>query len=91
MIKISEECAKSLEHLVKSERFEKLIGQMFELNPHLADLILAIYDGISFKVLINDPDISIESLEEIKIGIGFGVSYLYQLVRIQLESNELSG
>ncbi len=89
MIKISEECARSLDHLVFTKGFEKQMVEMFELNPHFIGLIDAIYLKTFSEILKNDPNISVVSLNEIKTGIGLGVSALYQLVRIQMESNDL--
>lgn len=89
MIKISRECAKSLEHLITNDDFKKQVEEMFELNPHLIDLIDAIYARTISGILKNEPKILKKSLIEIKSGIGLGVASLYQLIRIQMESNDL--
>ncbi len=88
-IKISEECAKSLEHLIHTNGFEKQGFEMFELNPHLVSLISAIYYNISSNILKNDTNISMESLQFVETGITIGVISMYQLIRIQMESNDL--
>ena len=69
MIKISRECAKSLEHLITNNDFEKQTIEMFELNPHFMELILVIYGRTISSILINDPNITETSLKAIETGI----------------------
>ena len=52
MIKISRDCAKSLEHLITNNDFEKQTREMFELNPHFMELIEAVH--LLLVYLIND-------------------------------------
>ncbi len=89
MIKIDPECAKSLEHLAFDKGFQEQTKAMFILNPHLSDLILSIYNRTISIIIKNDSNITESSREEIEEGIALGVISMYQLIRIQMESNDL--
>ncbi len=89
MIKIDESCAESIIHSALNGDLEEQIDEMFVLNPHIVQLIEAVYINTASDVLKNDPNITKESLEKIRYGIGLGVVNMYQLIRVQLESNDI--